>query len=255
MKQPKCILTSCILILITLAIVCHIPTQVIADSSSLQRAKILFIEGNWLQAAQLAKKDASAEGLAFSSQITSYYGRFVAQKKDKQLFFAHAMELAEEAVRINPNNSFAHLQYAHAMGRFSQSVGILKAISEGYADRILESTKKAITLDPNSAKAYMLLGNWHAEIINSAGFMGRIIYGADETEALASYEKAIGLDPNNFLLLFEHAGGLIKLDKEEYSDLAQKQLRKILNNKPKSVLEKIIKERAEKTLSELLSQN
>jgi tetratricopeptide (TPR) repeat protein len=222
-----------------------------AETKTLLDAKNLFIEGNWLDAAKLAKKEGSGEGYALAAQITCYYGRFLASDENKEKLFTQAMKLAEKGVELAPKSSFAHLQVAHAMGRYSQTVGILEALTEGYADQILDSVNQAIKLNPNYSRAYVLLGNWHAEIINSAGFMGRMIYGASESEALAAYNKAVQLDPDSLLIRIEYASGLLKLDEDSYHQLALANLAEAISISPKNSLEKILLKKAKEMQSTL----
>lgn len=221
-----------------------------AETTPLDDARALFAAGNWVEAAAMAEAEGSGEGLALATQVTSYYGRFLAPKAEREALFARAMEMAEQAIQLAPENAFAHLQSAHAMGRFSQTVGILKAISEGFAGRIREAVEKAIALDPDYAAAYMLLANWHAEIINNAGFMGRMVYGADEDEALAHYEKAVALAPNDLMIRLEYASGLMKLD-EDNTDAARAQLEALLAHAPQTALEGLIHDRAAAMLAAL----
>ncbi|MBJ26345.1 MAG: hypothetical protein CMM30_09785 [Rhodospirillaceae bacterium] len=219
--------------------------------TNLSNAKELFHQGKWKEAVELSKNDESGEGYALAAQITCYYGRFLAAEENKEELFSQAMALAEKGAKMSPESPFAHLQVAHAMGRYSQTVGILEALAEGFADRILESVNKAIELDPNYATAYLLLGNWHAEIINSAGFMGRMIYGASESESITAYDKAIKLEPNNLLIKLEYAGGLLKLDEDSYYKLAIAQLKTVISKSPNNTFDKILQTKAKQMLSAL----
>jgi|TARA_Y100000031_G_C8041323_1_gene301819 hypothetical protein len=70
----------------------------------------------------------------------------------------------------------------------------------------------------------MLLANWHAAIINNSGFIGRMVYGADEDEVFAHYAEAIRLSPASPQIRIEFARAVLELDEDDNSALAREQL-------------------------------
>jgi len=253
MKSYSNICIKCIILPVIIFLFLATPLASIY-AQSLQDARLLFSQGKWIEAAKLAKSEGSGEGLALAAQITSYYGRFIASEDEQEEIFSRSIKLSSKAIEISPNSAFAHLQKAHAMGRYSQTVGILEALSEGYAGKIFDSVSKALSIEPEYASAYALMGNWHAEIIDSAGFVGRMVYGASESESLENFKKAIRIEPNNFLIRLEFANGLLKLD-DDYKNQATAQLKMLAEATPKNSLEKIINTQAKKMLNKLELEN
>ena len=70
------------------------------------------------------------------------HGYYVAGEPEKEALFERAMGLAEEAIRLDPANPEAHLQSAHAMGRYAQTIGAVKAIARGYAGKVRNAIER-----------------------------------------------------------------------------------------------------------------
>jgi len=215
-----------------------------AETAPLDDARALFNAGHWLEAIEMAEAEGSDEGLALATQIICYYGRFLAPEDERKALFARAMEMADAAIALAPESAGPHLQSAHAMGRYSQELGLVEAMSEGFAGRIRDAVDKALELDPDNAGAHLLLANWHAQILASAGLMGRMIYGADEDEALAHYSRAVALAPNGALVRIEYAAGLLLLDEDDNRDAARAQLQAASAHESETAFGELIRQRA-----------
>ena len=196
-----------------------------ADNANLlDQARSLFAAGDYLPAADRARAQGSAEGLALATQITCYYGRYLAPEDDRLALFESAIEMAAAALEFEPDNAFVRVQNAHALGRYSQQIGVVEAISEGLAGRMRDQIDAALALEPDNAAAHMLLANWHAAIINNSGFIGRMIYGAEEDEVFTHYGEAIRVSPEDAQIRIEFARAVLELDEDDNSALAQDQL-------------------------------
>ena len=53
--------------------------------------------------------------------------------------------MAAEALELDADNAFVHVQNAHALGRYSQQIGVMEAFSEGLAGRVREHIDAALT--------------------------------------------------------------------------------------------------------------
>ena len=115
------------------------------------------------------------------------------------------------STRANPE---AHLQSAHAMGRYAQTIGAVKAIAQGYAGKVRKAIEEALALDPEMAGAHLSLATWHSETINGAGLAARLVFRASRKRALAHYERALELAPDEKLAYLEYALGLLLLKKK-----------------------------------------
>ena len=116
-----------------LTIVCTCVLAGPAGAQSLEEARTAFAEGRFTEAADLARMLETSEGYALAADSLSIYGYYLAPDSEKAGLFRRAVELAREAIRLDPANPQTHLQLAHALGRRAQVTGILKALKEGYA--------------------------------------------------------------------------------------------------------------------------
>jgi len=195
-----------------------------ADNANLlDEARALFTAGDYLPAADKARAAGNAEGLALATQITCYYGRYLAPEEERQALFEGAVEMAAAALELDPDNAFVRVQNAHALGRYSQQIGVVDAISEGLASKVRDQIDAALALEPDNASAHMLLANWHAAIINNSGLLGRMIYGAEEEEVFTHYAEAIRISPADAQIRIEFARAILELD-EDNAALAREQL-------------------------------
>ena len=105
----------------------------------------------------------------------------MATEDDRTGVLKRAMQLGEEAVRADSTNPEAYYQSAHAVGRYAQSVGTLRALRRGLAGRIRGLLEATLAIYPDFAEAHMAFGGWHADIA-SAGRIARFMYGGQPGE-------------------------------------------------------------------------
>ena len=114
----------------------------------------------------------------------------------RQACFLAACERAEAAMEVMADDANAYYFHALNLGRYSQSISVVKALGEGIGGKLQSSLGAALELDPDHAEAHTAMGMYHAEIIDKVGKMvGRMTYGASADEALAHFQRAIELDP------------------------------------------------------------
>lgn len=222
-----------------------------ALADGLEQAEAAYIEGRFLDAAKLGEALETSDGYALAADSLAVYGYYLAEDDDKQPLFERAMANAREAVQRDAANPEAHLQSAHAMGRYAQTIGVLEALNEGYAEKIREALDNALLLDPEMAPAHLSLAAWHAEIVGSAGFMADLLYGATEEDALMHYRKAFELAPDQKSVNLECAIGLLILDDEDYADQARGFLQRAIDLPGVDAYDGIVHERAVAILAEL----
>ena len=223
-----------------------------ADSGNvLDQARNLFAVGDYLPAAEMARATGRAEGLAMATQITCYYGRYVASEEERLTLYESAVEMAAAALELDATSAFIEVQNAHALGRYSQQIGVMEAISEGLAGKIREHIDAALTLDADNDSAHMLLANWHTAILNNAGFIGRMVYGADEDEVFAHYAEAIRVAPTTLQIRVEYARTVLELDADAHATLAREHLNVALSLPIETAFEELLRIEATKLLDGL----
>jgi tetratricopeptide (TPR) repeat protein len=119
---------------------------------------------------------------------------------ERQKLYTQGTDLAEKAVKANPNDTWGHFQVAAALGKKLLMLGKKEQIDG--SKKVKAEIDKAIELDPNNDLAYHALGRWHrrmAEIGGTSRFFGGIIYGSipkgSFEESEKNLKKAVDLKP------------------------------------------------------------
>ena len=219
--------------------------------SSLETARAAQDEGRFVEAARLGEGLGTSAGHALAAESLTIHGYYVATEPEKKALFERAMRLAEEAIRLDPANPEAHLQSAHAMGRYAQTIGAVKALGQGYAKKVRKAIEDTLARDPEMAGAHLSLATWHAETINGAGLTARVVFGASRKRALAHYEHALRLAPDEKLAYLEYAFGLLLLKKKKDRKKARDLLARAIETPPKDAHDHLLHELAVEKLADL----
>jgi len=114
------------------------------------------------------------------------------------------LRYAEEAVKLAPKFSDAHLSIAICLGKLTPLLGNKEMIEA--SQRIKTSAEKAVALDPKSDLAWHLLGRWHQGVAGLGGVTralasmvyGRMPQGSNE-EAIRCFQKALEINPQRLI--------------------------------------------------------
>lgn len=221
-----------------------------AGAETIDAARAAFAEGRFLEAAEAGAALGTSEGWALAARSLAIYGFHLAPEDGKQALFVRAMEAGGRAVALDADSAEAHVQSAHAMGRYAQTIGSMEAFAEGFADRIREALDAALALEPDHVAAHLALAGWHAGIVVAAGAMGRIFYGATGEDALRHYERALALAPDSPIVRYDFAENLLALD-DDYTERAQALLRGAIALGPQDAYGELVRKRAQALLTEL----
>jgi tetratricopeptide (TPR) repeat protein len=192
--------------------------------ASLEEAWRCFHKGDFQTAVTLADK-AGISGHVVANKATGIYATYLESNEKKKIdLFQAAIARAEKAIQAEPKNPNSHYFHAFNLGRYSQSISVVKALKQGVGGKISHSLQTTLKLQPAHAEAHTALGMYHAEIIDKVGKMlGSVTYGASEKEALKHFETAIKLTPASPIAHIEYGNGLYLLygDKriDEVTDL------------------------------------
>ncbi len=248
LRGRLCYLSLFVLVLVTY----HPQTVRVADAETIDGAHAAYVEGRFSEAAQLAKAVGTSEGYALAAKSLTIYGRYIAAADEKRLLFEQAMELANEAIQVDPNNSEAYLDLARAMGRHSHHISKFRAAKENYAKKTREAIENAVRIDPESASAYVSLGRWHVGIIARVGsIVARVTFGARKKEVVASFERAIELNPETKADYLDIAIGYEALDYKKYQEKVHDLLKRAIELPVTDAYDRIIHEEAVKYLKSL----
>ena len=221
-----------------------------AADPSMDAARTAFHEGRFIEAAEIGEAVNTSEGFALAAEALAIHGYYLAGEESRADLFSRAMQLAQESIRSDAENPQAHLQSAHAMGRYTQAIGTLKVKRE-YATQVRAAIERALLLDPDMAAAHLSLATWHAEAVKGGGFMARVLFGASTKDALAHYEQAIQLAPGEKMGFAEYAAGLLLLDERRNREKARSLLLRAVELPSRDTHDRIIHERAAARLAEL----
>lgn len=183
-----------------------------ANAESMEDAKAAFAEGRFADAAAIAEAAGTSEGYALAARSLAVYGHYAAPEEEKKELFERALQLGEEAVRADTANPEGYFQSGHALGRYAQSIGTMKALRKGLGGKTRKMFEATLARDPDHALANLALGGWNADIVSRAGrMMARVMYGATRKKATVHFERALELAPESKVVLLDYALRLPKL--------------------------------------------
>ncbi len=195
-----------------------------ANAQDMAAARTAWTEGDFLAAAEIAAGLGTSDGYALAAESLATHGYFQGAEEELEELYAEAVRHGEEAVRLNPENVYAHIQLAHAMGRLAEISGVLEALNNGYAQRVRDSLEAAAELDPESPLAHSGIAMWHAGALDEAGLIARTLFGASRSRALEHVDLALEFDTGTKLVLHDAAAALILLSERRYGERAREML-------------------------------
>ena len=127
---------------------------------------------------------------------------------EKVQFGKTAVEYAERAVALAPNDPEAQLALAISYGKMLPLEDTREKIA---TSRLIKSAAdKVIALDPNNDLAWQVLGRWYLALADVSGVkrvLAQVKYGklppAKYEDAVRCFEKAITLNPNRLMHCIE----------------------------------------------------
>ena len=169
--------------------------------------------------------------------------------KAKLALLEEAVSMAEERRATAAKDANAHYLYAFALGRYSQGISVVKALSQGYGGKIKDALLATLKLTPTHADGHTAYGAYQAEVIDKVGgIVAGVTYGAKKDSAVEHYEKAIKLFPESPIAHIEYGNGLLMLfGKSKLAD-ATKLYEKAASLAPADAMERLDVELAKSEL-------
>ncbi len=214
-----------------------------AEDDAMAALRALFDAGEFLAVADEGERIGTAPALALAARALGTYGYHLASEEEREALYARAIGLGERAVALDPRDPQAHFQLAQAVGLHGDTIGVMEALGEGYAERMRDSIDAGLALAPADPFGHILLANWHAGILDAAGFFGAMIYGADEDDALTHFDRALAIAPESAMVRVSYAEAILKLDDDEHGSFARAQLRTAVAFTPDTALEQLFVKR------------
>jgi hypothetical protein len=139
-----------------------------------------------------------------------YAGYLETDDERKRTLLGEVAQRCEEQQQKTPFDANAWYLHAFALGRYSQSISVAKALAQGLGGKIKHSLTQALELAPLHADARVALGAYHAEVIDKVGaLVGGITYGARKDTGVELFAAALGLNPDSAITRIEYANALV----------------------------------------------
>lgn len=187
-----------------------IATAAIADTTAiLHEADSLNTAHDYASALELYLKAdiATPNDPIILRRIAGQYSQMIAEastKAEKMAYGKFAVEFAERAAALDPENSESHLTLAICYGR--AALHETPRIRMEYSRRIKSEAESAIELDPKNDQAWHVLGRWNYEMATlniTLRTIAQMIYGkfpdASLGRAAECFENAIDSNPSRVI--------------------------------------------------------
>jgi len=206
----------------------------------LREAWRCYHRGDFQQAVNLAD-ECGLHGHAVANKATGMYASHLEKNQGRQIdCFKTAIARAEKAIIEFPGEANAHHFYAFNLGRYSQSISIVKALQQGIGGKVMSALARALEINPDHADAHTAMGLYHAEIIDKIGkLIGGVTYGASEKKALEHFKKALVLAPGSAIANIEYGNGLYMLYGEGRVDDVSDLYERATEFTPRDAVEKL----------------
>ncbi|NBD96046.1 MAG: hypothetical protein GVY11_06200 [Gammaproteobacteria bacterium] len=215
-------------------------TEPLPEDDDLLEAWRRFHAGDFAGAVALAE-ELGPKAHAVANKASGIYADYLEEDEEAAITIYRAgIERAESAIREWPDDANAHYFRAFLLGRYSQSISIAKALSQGIGGKVRESLETALSLAPHHAEAHTAMGLYQAEIINKVGKMvGKLTYGASADDAMAHFERALELTPDAPIAHIEYGNGLHLLFGDKRLDESNAAYEKAAAIKPVDAMQKL----------------
>ena len=182
----------------------------------------LFHGGDFQKAFDAGLK-AGGSGITVANKAQSIYANYLEKsEKTKLAMFQEVIARAEAQVTEDPKNANAHYWMAYALGRYSQGISVAKALAQGLGSKVKSALETTIKLAPKHADAHIVLGAFHAEVIDKVGKLLGKTQGADAATGLKMFQQALKLNPTSAIAMIEYANGLVMLEGDKRMKEAEK---------------------------------
>ncbi len=204
----------------------------------LQEAWRAFHSGDFQTAIKLGS-ELGASGAAVANKAAAVQTLYSTQSPARILqILQAAVTRGEKAVDELPAHANTHYTLALVLGRYSQRISILKALSEGLAGKVRSHLERALELEPRHAEALVALGLYHAEIINKLGSLAAgLTYKVSADKAIEHFRHASRLAPSSPIVQLEQAHGLLLLDAQRHRVEAHALFERAADCKPRDAME------------------
>lgn len=218
--------------------------------AAVQGAWLAFHAGDFQKAYDAGLK-AGVAGYSVANKAQSIYANFLEKDDDKKLaMFQEVAARAEEHQAAEPQNAAAFYWQAYALGRYSQGISVVKALSQGLGAKIKSALETTISLQPKHSDAHIVLGSFHAEVIDKVGSLLGKTQGASKDTGLKMFKQALALNPSSAVARTEYANGMVMLEGDKKMGDATKLYEEAAASEPMDAMECLDVEAAKEELAD-----
>ena len=182
-----------------------------------------LFHGGDFQKAHDAGLKAGGDGITVANKAQAIYASYLeTSEKTRLAMFQEVAARAEAQAAAEPGNASAHYWMAYALGRYSQGISVTKALAQGLGGKVKAALETTLKLQPKHADAHIVLGAFHAEVIDKVGKLLGRTQGADTATGLKMFQQALKLNPESAVAMTEYANGLVMLEGDKRMKEAEK---------------------------------
>jgi tetratricopeptide (TPR) repeat protein len=225
-----------------------------AFAATAEEVQALYARGDYEQAAKAGEASHSAAGLATAARAV--LADEVLRDVPCLPCLQRAESLARQAVALDPHHAFGQVWLAVALGYQARITGAIKARLANTPAQSKAALDQAVKDEPSNAFAVSALGGWHIEIVRGGGsLLAGMMYGASEKEALALFDRAEKLAPDNVAVHYQIGLSLAGFAMDRYRLRIAGEFQTAIANPPRTAYEKKIQQRAGELLSLMESRD
>ena len=203
----------------------------------------IYARGDYEQAARIGEASHTAPGLAIAARAV--LAADVLRDTPCLACLERAEKLSREAIAADPHFAFGQVWLAVALGYQARIVGAVEARMRNTPAQSRAALDRAVADDPDNAYAVSALGGWHIEVVRGGGApLARLFYGARESAAIALFDRAIRLAPDNVAVRYQVALALAGFDVNKYRTRITSEFKASIAGSPDTAYEKKIQSRA-----------
>ncbi len=206
-----------------------------------EEAIALYAAGAYDEAVAIAVRGGGADDLAFAARALNAAGYFETDRKAARRTAKRALEFAEAAIEIDPDNPEAHLQAAISLAVRGANMSPAKAFFKRLASRSRNHIDAALEIDAENPWALSTSGAWRLEVARRGG---GVIYGADPEDGYREFLAARRGAPDNVAIAYECALRLLASERPEWRAEALEALEAALAGEAETKFEADLQSRA-----------
>jgi len=127
--------------------------------------------------------------------------------------FMDAAERSLQASKLLPNHANSLYFHGLSLGRYSETVSLLKALAENIAPKFQHALNETLRKNPNHVLANLGYGTFNASIIDMVGaIVAKLTYSASKDKAFQHYETAMRAAPFLPVVYIEYGKGAALLE-------------------------------------------